>query len=103
MKNCGNSGLIVSELVVGSGEQDNDFYFKFDIVLLYLLCILGFGIELMTEIARYLQFNVTFKLVDDGKYGSINEHGRWNGMIKEVKTVSKFSCMFLNPNIFFQF
>ena len=50
-----------------------------------LLYILGFGIELMTEIARYLQFNVTFKLVDDGKYGSINEHGRWNGMIKEVK------------------
>ena len=49
------------------------------------LCILGFGIELMTEIAKYLQFNVTFKLVDDGKYGSINEHGRWNGMIKEVK------------------
>ena len=39
----------------------------------------------MTEIAKYLQFNVTFKLVDDGKYGSINEHGRWNGMIKEVK------------------
>ena len=39
----------------------------------------------MTEIARYLQFNVTFKLVDDGKYGSINEHGRWNGMIKEVR------------------
>ena len=103
MKNCGNSGLIVSELVVGYGEQDNDFYFKFDIVLLYLLCILGFGIELMSEIARYLQFNVTFKLVDDGKYGSINEHGRWNGMIKEVKTFSNFFCMFLNPNIFFQF
>ena len=52
--------------------------------------ILGFGIELMTEIARYLQFNVTFKLVDDGKYGSINEHGRWNGMIKEVKKYNVF-------------
>ena len=38
----------------------------------------------MTEIAKYLQFNVTFKLVDDGKYGSKNDHGRWNGMIKEV-------------------
>ena len=53
------------------------------------LYILGFGIELMTEIARYLQFNVTFKLVDDGKYGSINEHGRWNGMIKEVRILPR--------------
>jgi hypothetical protein len=55
------------------------------------LYILGFGIELMTEIAKYLQFNVTFKLVDDGKYGSINEHGRWNGMIKEVKIYLVYS------------
>ena len=58
-----------------------------------LLYILGFGIDLMTEIAKYLQFNVTFKLVDDGKYGSINEHGRWNGMIKEVKYIYLVFCV----------
>ena len=34
----------------------------------------------MTEIAKFLQFNITFKLVDDGKYGSTDEHGNWNGM-----------------------
>ena len=44
----------------------------------------GFAIDLMTEIAKFLQFNVTFKLVDDGKYGGQDEHGNWNGMINEV-------------------
>ncbi len=44
----------------------------------------GFAIDLMTEIAKFLQFNVTFKLVDDGKYGGVDEHGNWNGMINEV-------------------
>ena len=38
----------------------------------------------MTEIAAFLKFNVTFKLVDDGNYGSQDEHGNWNGMIEEV-------------------
>ena len=44
----------------------------------------GFAIDLMTEIAAFLKFNVTFKLVDDGNYGSQDEHGNWNGMIEEV-------------------
>ena len=44
----------------------------------------GIAIDLMTEIAKFLQFNVTFKLVDDGSYGSQDEHGNWNGMINEV-------------------
>jgi hypothetical protein len=26
----------------------------------------GFAIDLMTEIAKFLQFNISFKLVDDG-------------------------------------
>ena len=38
----------------------------------------------MSEIGKFLQFNVTFKLVDDGNYGSQDEHGNWNGMINEV-------------------
>ena len=44
----------------------------------------GYAIELMQGIARILHFNVTFKLVDDGKYGGMDEHGNWNGMMKEV-------------------
>ena len=44
----------------------------------------GFAIDLMTEVAKFLQFNVTFKLVDDGAYGGQDEHGNWNGMINEV-------------------
>ena len=44
----------------------------------------GFAIDLMSEIAKFLQFNVTFKLVDDNKYGNKNEHGRWNGMIGDL-------------------
>ena len=27
----------------------------------------GFAIDLMSEIAKFLQFNITFKLVNDGK------------------------------------
>ncbi|XP_059097644.1 glutamate receptor ionotropic, kainate 2-like isoform X2 [Tigriopus californicus] len=44
----------------------------------------GFAIDLMSEIAKVLRFNVTFKLVDDGRYGSVDEHGNWDGMIQEV-------------------
>ena len=44
----------------------------------------GFAIDLMSNIAELLHFNVTFKLVDDGKYGGTDDHGNWNGMIKEV-------------------
>ena len=44
----------------------------------------GYAIELMQGIAGILHFNVTFKLVDDGKYGGMDEHGNWNGMMKEV-------------------
>ena len=44
----------------------------------------GFAIDLMSAIAKFLQFNVTFQLVHDGKYGNTDEHGNWNGMINEV-------------------
>lgn len=44
----------------------------------------GFAVDMIGEIAKHLQFNVTFKLVDDGNYGSQDEHGNWNGMINEV-------------------
>ena len=44
----------------------------------------GFAVDLMSAIASVLNFNVTYKLVDDGKWGSKDEHGNWNGMIREV-------------------
>nr|AHN49642.1 ionotropic glutamate kainate receptor 2 [Caligus rogercresseyi] len=45
----------------------------------------GFAIDLMLDIAQLLDFNVTFKLVDDGQYGKEDAHGNWNGLIKEVQ------------------
>ncbi|XP_065349447.1 glutamate receptor ionotropic, kainate 2-like [Cloeon dipterum] len=45
----------------------------------------GFGTELIQEISMMLGFNYTFKLQDDGVYGSINKQtGQWNGMLREI-------------------
>ena len=45
----------------------------------------GFVFDIIDEISKMLGFHYQFKLVDDGKYGSINkETGEWNGMIREL-------------------
>ncbi|XP_017490329.1 PREDICTED: glutamate receptor ionotropic, kainate 1-like, partial [Rhagoletis zephyria] len=44
----------------------------------------GFVIDLIGELSELLGFKYVFKLVDDGKYGSVNENGTWNGLIGEV-------------------
>ena len=45
----------------------------------------GFAIDMMDEIAKRLQFNVTYKIIEDGKYGSRDRNtGNWNGAIGEV-------------------
>lgn len=36
----------------------------------------GFAIDLATELSQVLGFNFTFKLVDDGKYGSQTSPGK---------------------------
>lgn len=41
----------------------------------------GFVIDLIGELSELLGFKYVFKLVDDGKYGSVNENGTWNGLI----------------------
>lgn len=41
----------------------------------------GFVIDLIRELSELLGFKYVFKLVDDGKYGSVNENGTWNGLI----------------------
>jgi len=63
----------------------------------------GFSVDLMNAIAKYLNFNVTFKVesisldinykqlttlnlqeVRDGKYGGKGDDGVWDGLVKEV-------------------
>ena len=45
----------------------------------------GFAIDMAKELAALLGFNFTFKLVDDGKYGSEVSPGHWNGMLGEIE------------------
>ena len=44
----------------------------------------GFTIDLAEELSKYLGFNYTIKLVDDGSYGKEVSPGNWNGMLGEV-------------------
>lgn len=45
----------------------------------------GFGIDLIHELSLMLGFNYTFKLQEDGVYGSKNNAtNEWSGMIKEL-------------------
>ena len=45
----------------------------------------GHNIDLIDAIAKILGFNYTIRLVEDGKYGSIDKKsGQWNGMIGEL-------------------
>jgi glutamate receptor, ionotropic, invertebrate len=40
---------------------------------------------LIQKLSEKLGFNYTFKLQEDGAYGSLNkETGEWNGMMKEI-------------------
>ena len=46
----------------------------------------GFGIDLIHELSLMLGFNYTFKLQEDGAYGSLNNVTKeWNGMIRELR------------------
>ena len=45
----------------------------------------GYNVDLIKEIADILGFNYTFKVVEDGSYGSFNPKNKtWNGMIGEL-------------------
>lgn len=45
----------------------------------------GICVDLVEILAEVLGFNYTFKLVDDGNYGSWDEtHKRYNGIIGEL-------------------
>lgn len=43
----------------------------------------GFGIDLIYELSQMLGFNYTFRIQEDGVYGSL-VNGQWNGMVKEL-------------------
>ncbi|XP_078325983.1 glutamate receptor 1-like isoform X4 [Crassostrea virginica] len=44
----------------------------------------GFAVDLITEVAKMLDFNFEIYLVHDGKFGQKKENGEWNGMIGEL-------------------
>ncbi|CAL8288455.1 unnamed protein product [Merluccius merluccius] len=44
----------------------------------------GFCIDLLKELANILGFSYEIRLVADGKYGSQDDKGQWNGMIREL-------------------
>ncbi|CAM9100735.1 unnamed protein product, partial [Lampetra fluviatilis] len=44
----------------------------------------GYCIDLLRELANILKFTYDVHLVGDGKYGAQNEHGQWNGMVREL-------------------
>ena len=44
----------------------------------------GYLVDLIAEIGRRLNFRYELYLSPDGNYGSRNETGHWNGMIKEL-------------------
>ncbi|XP_045900216.1 glutamate receptor ionotropic, kainate 3 isoform X1 [Micropterus dolomieu] len=44
----------------------------------------GFCIDLLKELANILGFTYEIRLVPDGKYGSQDEKGQWNGIIREL-------------------
>lgn len=66
----------------------------------------GFGIDLIHELSLMLGFNYTFRLQEDGVYGSINNATKeWTGMIRELldevnkhKAGSLALFLFLNIN-----
>uniref|UniRef100_A0A3Q3JEP5 Glutamate receptor n=1 Tax=Monopterus albus TaxID=43700 RepID=A0A3Q3JEP5_MONAL len=44
----------------------------------------GFCIDLLKELSNILGFAYEIRLVPDGKYGSQDDKGQWNGMIREL-------------------
>lgn len=50
----------------------------------------GFCIDLLKELSNILGFSYEIRLVPDGKYGSQDDKGQWNGMIREL--IEHVSC-----------
>ncbi|XP_063310987.1 glutamate receptor ionotropic, kainate 3 [Pelobates fuscus] len=44
----------------------------------------GFCIDLLKNVSAILGFDYDIRLVEDGRYGSQDEKGQWNGLVKEL-------------------
>lgn len=45
----------------------------------------GFCVDLLRELAAILGFRYEIQLVEDGKYGAVEEStGQWNGIVREL-------------------
>lgn len=44
----------------------------------------GFCIDLLKKISEILGFEYDIRLVEDSRYGSQDEKGQWNGLVKEL-------------------
>lgn len=44
----------------------------------------GFCIDLLSQLSEKVGFRYTVHLVKDGRYGSLDASGNWNGMIGEL-------------------
>lgn len=45
----------------------------------------GYCVDLLRELAGILGFHYEIQLVEDGKYGALEEStGQWNGMVREL-------------------
>lgn len=45
----------------------------------------GYCIDLLRELSAILGFRYEVRLVEDGKYGALDEGtGQWNGMVREL-------------------
>lgn len=57
----------------------------------------GFCMDLLREMSRILGFRYELRLVRDGSYGTRNDNGQWNGMIRELmdRVNYKFLSLFL--------
>ncbi|XP_075228075.1 glutamate receptor ionotropic, kainate 2-like isoform X2 [Lycorma delicatula] len=81
LQNIKNKTFIVASKIgspylekkAGEGLKDND---RFE----------GYSLDLIDEIAKELGFTYIFRLVPDGKHGSLNKKtGQWDGLIRELQ------------------
>lgn len=60
----------------------------------------GYCIDLLRELSGILGFRYELRLVEDGKYGALDEGtGQWNGMVRELMDhVSRHCFFFFSPS-----
>lgn len=47
-------------------------------------CCSGMSIEILQVLSSRLGFDYDLYAVEDGKFGSVDEHGNWNGMVNDL-------------------